>query len=72
MPKKRRLSAYAVMRSRLAAGARSPSLGRHFSGGLSVPSTPGSGGGGAKKRKRDVFSGSEVKGKTSLKRIGRR
>lgn len=66
MPKKRRLSAYAVMRSRLAAGVGSPSR-RQFSGGLSMPSTPGSGGGGAKKRKRDVFSGSEVKGKTSMR-----
>lgn len=63
MPKKRRLSAYAVMRSRsrLAGGVGSPSLGRQFSGRLSVPSTPGSGGG--QKRKRDVFPGSDVKGK---------
>ena len=63
MPKKRRLSAYAVMRSRLPAGVTSPSLSRQFSAGLGVPSTPGSGNGNGKKRKRDVFGTSEMKGR---------
>ena len=67
MPKKRRLSAYAVMRNRLAAGVTSPSLSRQFSAGLSVPSTPGSGNGSGKKRKHDVYGTSEAKGNAKRK-----